>query len=119
MRVTVVPADHLIIRDETSVNLPEWPFKDDHIHAIQFLDGSGEIELKGPPPVNEPFEGLGPVQPYLDKLDTWLSQQSAASETPAPNVEMVRARDEAGLYIADDPNTPEDEAWVEAPTLET
>lgn len=81
MRVTVVPADHLIIRDETVVNLPEWSFDDSHIHAIQFRDGSGEIELKGPPPVNEPFEGLGPVQPYLDKLDDWLSQQNPTPET--------------------------------------
>lgn len=27
--------------------------------------------------------------------------------------EMVRARDEKGHYIADDPKTPENEAWVE------
>jgi hypothetical protein len=27
--------------------------------------------------------------------------------------EMVRARDEKGHYIADDPATPENEAWVE------
>ena len=81
MRVTVVPADHLIIRDETVVNLPEWPFDDTHIHAIQFRDGIGEIELEGPPPVNEPFEGLGLVQPYLDKLDDWLSQQKPTLET--------------------------------------
>ena len=29
--------------------------------------------------------------------------------------EMVRARDDKGHYIADDPNTPENEAWVEKP----
>ena len=27
--------------------------------------------------------------------------------------EMVRARDDKGHYIADDPTTPENEAWVE------
>ncbi len=27
-------------------------------------------------------------------------------------VEMVRARNEKGHYIADDPNTPENEAWT-------
>jgi hypothetical protein len=76
MRVTVVPEDHLIIRDETAVHLPEWPFEDGHIHAIQFRDGEGEIELKGPPPTNKPFEGLEPLQPYLSYLDSWLSEQS-------------------------------------------
>ena len=28
---------------------------------------------------------------------------------------MVRARNEKGHYIADDPDTPENEAWVEKP----
>ena len=28
---------------------------------------------------------------------------------------MVRARDEKGHYIKDDPDTPQDEAWVEKP----
>jgi hypothetical protein len=72
MRVTIVPEDHLIIRDTTIVNLPDWPFEDGHIHAIQFLDGTGELELKGPPPSNEPFEGTTLLQPYLAALDTYL-----------------------------------------------
>ena len=29
--------------------------------------------------------------------------------------EMVRARSDKGHYIADDPSTPENEAWVEKP----
>ena len=29
--------------------------------------------------------------------------------------EMVRARNDQGHYIADDPSTPENEAWVEKP----
>ena len=28
---------------------------------------------------------------------------------------MVRARNDQGHYIADDPSTPENEAWVEKP----
>ena len=37
--------------------------------------------------------------------------------TIAPEVvtEMVRARSDKGHYIADDPSTPENEAWVEKP----
>jgi len=30
-------------------------------------------------------------------------------------VEKVRARNEDGSFVGDDPNTPEDEAWVEKP----
>jgi hypothetical protein len=28
---------------------------------------------------------------------------------------LIRARDDLGQYIADDPNTPENEAWIEVP----
>lgn len=36
--------------------------------------------------------------------------QNRQQEAP----QLVRARDENGRFIADDPNTPEDEAWVSA-----
>jgi hypothetical protein len=35
-------------------------------------------------------------------------------ESVKPKKKMVRARNSKGHYIADDPNTPENEAWVEA-----
>ena len=49
--------------------------------------------------------------------------EPVVEEAPAPEpvveevVEPVRARDENGHFIADDPSTPENEAWVggEAP----
>ena len=37
---------------------------------------------------------------------------------PEPEPEMVRARDEDGQFIGDDPATPENEAWVEAPVTD-
>ena len=36
-------------------------------------------------------------------------------EVEVEETEMVRARNEKGHYIADDPDTPENEAWVEKP----
>ncbi len=36
-----------------------------------------------------------------------------AMANPEVATEMVRARNDQGHYIADDPNTPENEAWVE------
>ncbi len=38
-----------------------------------------------------------------------------ATATPEVATEMVRARNDQGHYIADDPSTPENEAWVEKP----
>jgi len=38
-----------------------------------------------------------------------------AMANPEVATEMVRARSDKGHYIADDPSTPENEAWVEKP----
>ena len=38
-----------------------------------------------------------------------------AMANPEVVTEMVRARSDKGHYIADDPSTPENEAWVEKP----
>ncbi len=37
------------------------------------------------------------------------------AKDPEVVTEMVRARNDQGHYIADDPKTPENEAWVEKP----
>jgi len=37
---------------------------------------------------------------------------SVAEEVEVQETEMVRARNEKGHYIADDPDTPENEAWT-------
>ena len=37
------------------------------------------------------------------------------AKDPEVFTEMVRARNDQGHYIADDPSTPENEAWVEKP----
>ena len=36
-----------------------------------------------------------------------------SGKSKKPVVEPKRARNDKGHYIADDPNTPENEAWVE------
>ena len=38
-----------------------------------------------------------------------------ATTTSEVVTEMVRARNDKGHYIADDPSTPENESWVEKP----
>jgi hypothetical protein len=105
MRVTIIPEDRWLRRDDDMAKLPEWPFDDANIHAIQWYGEDGEIEYDGhPKPPNEAFVDPAVLQPYLDALDAYL----AATETG-----LVRARNEDGTYVADDPTTPENEAWTE------
>jgi hypothetical protein len=50
--------------------------------------------------------------------DKVIEQIRAAKRAPAEeivDVVKVRARDEKGGFIGDDPSTPENEAWVEKP----
>ena len=48
MRVTIIPQDNRIIVDGKTVDLDDndirWTFDDEHIHAIQWRNGKGEIE---------------------------------------------------------------------------
>lgn len=79
MRVTVIPVDHWIRRDQLSAHLPEWPFDDAEIHAIQWYEIEGELEYNGDPkPENEPFTDSEILKPYLDALDQYLNSQPEA-----------------------------------------
>lgn len=81
MRVTVVPDDHLIRRDQDSIYLPGWEFEDSTIHAIQWYETEGEVEYKGyPKPANEVITDPAILAPYLAALDAAL----AAAPEPTP-----------------------------------
>lgn len=88
MRVTVIPSDRWVRRDEESAVLSEWPFDDAHIHAIQWYEDEGEIELAGRRPVNEPFTDPAILQPYLDALDAHL-EAVAAMPLPGSSAEVT------------------------------
>jgi hypothetical protein len=77
MRVTVIPQDHWIRRDTEAANLPDWPFDDATIHAIQWYDTEGEIEYNSrPKSPNEAFADTAILEPYLTALDAHLAQQA-------------------------------------------
>lgn len=77
MRVTVIPADCWIRRDDTQANLTDWPFDDANIHAIQWYDTEGEIEYTGrPKPPNEIFTDAARLDPYLAALDQYLIKKA-------------------------------------------
>lgn len=72
MRVTIIPEDRWIRKDQIEVHLPEWNFNDSNIHAIQWYDNEGEIEYSGNPPKNEIIADISILQPYLAALDEYL-----------------------------------------------
>ena len=47
------------------------------------------------------------ISDILDFVNNSVTEEVEVEET-----EMVRARNEKGHYISDDPNTPENEAWT-------
>ena len=42
---------------------------------------------------------------------------AALAELQPEETKLVRARTDEGHFVADDPDTPEDEAWVEEPAI--
>jgi hypothetical protein len=75
MRVTVIPEDRWICRDADAAVLPEWPFDDAAIHAIQWKDATGELEHRGrPKPANTVFTDFAILQPYIDALEKHLAE---------------------------------------------
>ncbi len=76
MRVTIIPEDQWIRRDDDTAKLPEWSFDDATIHAIQWYGEDGEIEYDGrPKPPNEAFTDPAILAPYLAALDAYLAAQ--------------------------------------------
>ena len=86
MRITIIPEDRWIRRDGDQANLPDWPFDDAAIHAIQWYGADGEIEYEGrPKPANEAITDPAILAPYLTALDEHLA--SLPTEEPEPTAE--------------------------------
>jgi len=81
MRVTIIPEDKWIRKDDVSTNLPEWNFDDSNIHAIQWYEDHGEIEWKNPQR-NESIADDSILQPYITTLDEYLSAPPTPSSGP-------------------------------------
>ena len=90
MRITIIPEDRWIRRDNETAILTEWPFSDANIHAIQWDGQAGEIEYKEtPPPPNSSFDDVAILAPYLAALDAYLASIPEPEPTeplpPTPN----------------------------------
>lgn len=76
MRITIIPADRWVRRNDVAANLPDWPFDDANIHAIQWYDTEGEIEYNGrPKPPNETITESSVLIPYLEALDAYVASE--------------------------------------------
>jgi hypothetical protein len=90
MKVTIIPEDRWIRRDDTQANLPDWSFDDANIHAIQWDGQAGVIEYKGTPsPVNISFGSVTILAPYLTALDEHLANIVPPPPTPEPTPNYI------------------------------
>ena len=55
------------------------------------------------------------VSSVREKMIQVNKAKKRAAMQPPVETELVRARDDKGHFIADDPSTPENESWVEKP----
>ena len=64
--------------------------------------------------------GLSSEMPWVDGVAVTPPDQASHQDDPSmvPQTEKVRARNEKGHFIADNPDTDENEAWVEASSSE-
>ena len=85
MRVTIIPEDKWIRKDEVSAHLPEWNFNDPDIHAIQWYEDHGEIEWKNPQR-NESITDDSILLPYITALDEYLVQLSTSEVSNTSSV---------------------------------
>jgi len=76
------------VRDETGMEWDQPVMKGDGKHWVLFRDIKGDMDAE-------------PAEDFI----VWSSDMT----------ERVRKRDEDGQFVADDPDTPEDEAWEEVP----
>ena len=76
------------IRDETGMEWEQPIMKGDGKHWVLFRDIKGDMDAE-------------PAEDFI----VWHSNMT----------ERIRKRDENGQFIANDPDTPEDEAWEEVP----
>ena len=85
MKVTIIPEDCMIIKD----NIPmEFDYKyDENIHAIQWNNDRGHIEYKNGM-LNEEITDFGIIKPYVDQYDAEVKRREEEVERERPMREI-------------------------------
>ena len=83
MRVTIIPSDDYVSVDGKGFNKLDLSFISANVHAIQWFDTEGEVEIKdsrGRITQNQPIDSIAP---YQAAIDAWqLAKDEAAQTTP-------------------------------------
>lgn len=100
MRVTVVQTDRTIGVNNIHYVFEEWNFEDSHIHAIQWYDDHGEIELKTLED-NIKFEDFSIVEPYVSvweqRHEIEEEKRLIAEKTAEYFLKLEKVREEENL----------------------
>ena len=89
MRVTSIPGDSFVSVDGEGYGDLDLSFMDSDIHALQWYDTEGELEIqdaRGRIVENREIDSLGPYQPALDAWQT-AKELSVSVEVPMGNQE--------------------------------
>ena len=100
MRVTIIPADQLVVIDGTSVTIDNMPIVDESIHAVQWYETNGTIEHKDTSNTNnvvlthiEEITELSSFQEIIDIATVKIAADKIiAAEKEIVTSEMIIAR---------------------------
>ena len=76
MKLTIVPADKMIIVDGVPVRVPDAAYPAG-VHAIQWYGDKGEIEYTNAPGEPKPLnKAITDVTPYLPLVEAWKVEKA-------------------------------------------
>ena len=88
MRVTIIPADGYVSVDGRGFNALDLSFIDASVHAVQWYDDEGEVEIKDERGRAVRNETIASLEPYQQALDAWAVAKEESEthvETLLPN----------------------------------
>ena len=77
MKLTVVPSDLMVIKDNEGYSVTDLSYLDKNIHAIQWQDTTGEIEYLD----NTPNLVINDITPYNQCVTDWETAKAKAIPT--------------------------------------
>jgi hypothetical protein len=110
-------AVYLLDENGGGITIPADPANRDYAAYLAWLEAGNTPD---PAPEPEPIPELTTEQ-KLEAAGLTVAELRELFGLPAPVEEetvLIRARNEDGTYVADDPSTPENEAYTEVPLSE-
>lgn len=73
MRLTIIPNDGVVIKDGVGISGLDLSFIDTNVHALQWYDTYGELEIKDQYGKIIENISINSITPYQQAIDTWES----------------------------------------------